>query len=193
LLVAVHKPARTTAGHDVYRCADGQHRIRVPRHSELTARAVATISKSPHLNGRTSVSYQITARRWARGWELDIDGATVTQSHGLRDAERMVRDWLDITGHADAATVELFWTYDVGDNALQAELADVRHAIKEAARLQVLAEARSRKVVSELLGRGIKSAEIATMTGLSKQRVSQLIKSAAGTSTAPNTPADPSR
>ncbi len=36
----------------------------------------------------------MTARRWARGWELHIDGEGVTQSRSLTDAEYMVRDYI---------------------------------------------------------------------------------------------------
>ena len=38
--------------------------------------------------------YEVTATRWERGWELDIDGVGVTQSRTLRDAEERVRDYL---------------------------------------------------------------------------------------------------
>jgi hypothetical protein len=39
-------------------------------------------------------TYKVRAKRWARGWELHIDGLGVTQSHSLRDAEGMARDYI---------------------------------------------------------------------------------------------------
>jgi hypothetical protein len=33
--------------------------------------------------------YHVTARRWAHGWELHIDGVGVTQSRTLASAERI--------------------------------------------------------------------------------------------------------
>ena len=48
------------------------------------------------------------ARRWAKGWELHIDGVGVTQSHVLEDADFMARDHvsrvLDVA--ADAFNLE---------------------------------------------------------------------------------------
>ena len=56
-----------------------------------------------------SNTYQVRAKRWEHGWELHIDGVGVTQSHTLRDAERMVRDYVALdTGLApDAFDVEI--------------------------------------------------------------------------------------
>ena len=41
-----------------------------------------------------TMTYEVHARRWARGWELHIDGVGVTQSRSLSDAEGMVRDYI---------------------------------------------------------------------------------------------------
>lgn len=40
--------------------------------------------------------YRVAARRWAKGWELHVEGVGVTQSHMLGDAEMMVRDLIAI-------------------------------------------------------------------------------------------------
>jgi len=63
-------------------------------------------------------TYKVTARRWRprrpwrrRGWELDIEGVGVTQSHSKGDAERMVRDYLDADGHSDAYDATLAWDW----------------------------------------------------------------------------------
>jgi hypothetical protein len=69
--------------------------------------------------------YVVRAVRWEHGWELHIDGVGVTQSHGLRDAKRMVRDYLrlDVGTRAvrDAITVI---TPDIGD--LSEDASEVR-------------------------------------------------------------------
>ena len=52
-------------------------------------------------------SYTVRAKRWEHGWELHIAGVGVTQSHGLDDAEMMVRDYiaLDLDVPADSFDV----------------------------------------------------------------------------------------
>jgi hypothetical protein len=39
-------------------------------------------------------TYEVTARRWARGWELHIPDVGVTQSPTLSGANRMVREYV---------------------------------------------------------------------------------------------------
>lgn len=41
-------------------------------------------------------AYNVTAKRWARGWELYIDGVGVTQSRSLATADRQVCDFLSL-------------------------------------------------------------------------------------------------
>jgi len=54
-------------------------------------------------------TYNVRAKRWARGWELHIDGVGVTQSHILHDAEAMTRDYivLDTDAPDDSFRVEI--------------------------------------------------------------------------------------
>ena len=40
-------------------------------------------------------TWTVTAKRWAGGWELHIDGLGVTQSRTLATAERIVRDYIE--------------------------------------------------------------------------------------------------
>lgn len=39
--------------------------------------------------------FRVIARRWEHGIELHIEGVGVTQSHGVEDAEHMVRDYIE--------------------------------------------------------------------------------------------------
>lgn len=40
------------------------------------------------------MTYRVRAKRWARGWELHVDGVGVTQSHGFADAKNMARSYI---------------------------------------------------------------------------------------------------
>lgn len=105
----------------------------------------------------------VRAVRWDGGWELYILDASgreigVTQSHNLGEAERMVRDYLDIGG-------------------LEDEVRQVQRERAAAAAAQVAAADRSRRVASALRAKGLSGADIGTVMGVSRGRVSQLIKS----------------
>jgi hypothetical protein len=39
-------------------------------------------------------TYNVTAKRWAKGWELHIDGVGVSQSRTLASAEGMAREYI---------------------------------------------------------------------------------------------------
>jgi hypothetical protein len=41
-------------------------------------------------------TYTVTAKPWAGGWELHIDGVGVTQARRLTEAEGMVRDYIEL-------------------------------------------------------------------------------------------------
>lgn len=41
-----------------------------------------------------SRTYRVRALRWAKGWELHIDGLGVTQVKRLNEAEAMARDYI---------------------------------------------------------------------------------------------------
>lgn len=118
-------------------------------------------------------TYKVTAKRWARGWELHIDGVGVTQSHTLTGAEEMVRDYiaLDKNVPSDSFNVEIVVTIDANVDPV---VMDARRAVIEAAALQRRAAEQSREVVALLKKEGLSGREIATVLGVSPQRVSQL-------------------
>ncbi|MQA83330.1 MAG: hypothetical protein GEV03_01535 [Streptosporangiales bacterium] len=120
-------------------------------------------------------SYKVRARRWARGWELHVEGVGVTQSRSLSDAEMMVRDYiaLDTGMPEDSFDVEI--TPEVGGQ-LGEELASARRATREAARAQLEAAERSRRVARQLVRAGLSGREVAAVLGVSPQRVSQLLE-----------------
>lgn len=40
----------------------------------------------------------VTARKWSRGWELELDEENITQASKLTHAPQQVRDYLDTIG-----------------------------------------------------------------------------------------------
>lgn len=121
-------------------------------------------------------TYRVTATRWTRGWELDIDGVGVTQSHSLADAEGMVRDYiaLSLDVPADSFNVEI--TPAVG-GGLDAAAQAAREATRAAAEAARQAAERTRVVARQLKAKGLSGRDIATVLKVSPQRVSQLLAS----------------
>ena len=123
--------------------------------------------------------YEVRARRWARGWELNIDGVGVTQSHSLSDAEEMVRDYIALDTGADPDSFAVSITPEIGDG-LDEHVEETRQRIREAEQAQAQAAERSRALVRELAARGLSGKDTARVLGVPPQRVSQLLKATAG-------------
>jgi DNA-directed RNA polymerase specialized sigma subunit len=123
-------------------------------------------------------TYDVTARLWARGWELHIsrDGEEigVTQSRTLASAERMVRDYLDLDDRPDANDAAVNITPDIGDELNQLAIA-ARRAVRDAERAQLEAATQSRTIARRLKDAGLTGTEIAAVLKVSPQRVSQLV------------------
>lgn len=79
-------------------------------------------------------TYTVHARPWEHGWELHIDGVGVTQSHTLKDADMMVRDYiaLDLEIPTDSFNVEI--TPEPGDDPLTPDERAAAEAFIEALR-----------------------------------------------------------
>lgn len=121
--------------------------------------------------------YNVTAKRWEHGWELHVEGVGVTQSHGVADAEEMVRHYLELEGVSGPFAVRINFR---AEDDLDAEILDARRAAEEAARAQEVAAEKSRAVARHLAARKYKGVEIAAMLGVSKQRASQLLNPRTG-------------
>lgn len=119
--------------------------------------------------------YKVRAKRWARGWELHIDGVGVTQSHSLRDAEGMARDYiaLDTEVLPDSFTVEII--PEIG-HGLDEKTRAARKAVADASQAQRVAAAQAREAARELRAAGLSGRDIAKVLDVSPQRVSQLLK-----------------
>lgn len=123
-------------------------------------------------------TYRVRAKRWAHGWELHIEDVGVTQSHTLRDAEEMVRDYIALdTGMApDAFDVEI--TPEIGGE-LGKRTAAARRAVADAEEARRAAAAQSRDAARQLQDAGLSGRDIAVVLQVSPQRVSQLLKGGA--------------
>jgi hypothetical protein len=120
-------------------------------------------------------TYKVRAKRWARGWELHIDGVGVTQSHSLRDAEGMARDYiaLDTDVLPESFVVEI--VPEIGHGLDEKTLA-ARKAVADASHAQRAAAAQAREAARELRAAGLSGRDIAKVLNVSPQRVSQLLK-----------------
>ena len=88
-------------------------------------------------------TYHVAAKRWGAYWELYIDGVGVTQSRTLLAAERIVRDYLALDGHTNAATAGIDIRPELdGDLAAEAEAA--RQAVRDVEAARKASAARSR-------------------------------------------------
>ena len=118
-------------------------------------------------------SYRVRVRKWRRGWELYVAGMGVTQVTRLADAKQQVRDFIETMTNASADDAELDFAYELGDLGEKVERA--RTMTAEAAEAQRRAAANARQVVADLHGDGIAAADIATLMGVTRSRVSQLL------------------
>jgi DNA-directed RNA polymerase specialized sigma subunit len=123
-----------------------------------------------------TVTYEVRAQRWARGWELHIEGVGVTQSRSLADAEEMVHDYLTLDLGVKPYSFEIIIKPEMGDG-IDRDVAAVRREIDEAQRAQERAAERSRSLVRRLIDMGLSGKDTAKVLGISPQRVSQLLKS----------------
>jgi hypothetical protein len=127
--------------------------------------------------GTVSSTYRVRAKRWAHGWELHIEGVGVTQSHTLRDAERMVRDYIALDMGTDPGSFDVEITPEIGGE-LGEKTEAARRAVAEAEDARRAAAVRSREAARELQGAGLSGRDIAAVLQVSPQRVSQLLKEA---------------
>jgi DNA-directed RNA polymerase specialized sigma subunit len=127
------------------------------------------------------VSITVIALRWAHGWELHIhEGDTevgVTQSRTLAGADRMVRDYLALDRDAEPDSFDVVVVPTL-EPTLADEVTATRAAVRDAEQAQRAAAGRSRLVARKLKASGMSGTDIASVLGVSAQRVSQLVNSA---------------
>lgn len=122
-------------------------------------------------------TYHVTAKRWAHGWELHIDGVGVTQARTLLSAEDMVRDYVALTLDLDDdSSFEVHIRPELDGN-LAEEVETARQAVRDAEQAQRDAAAQSRTIARRLKEAGLSGSDIAAVLKVSTQRVSQLVNS----------------
>ena len=117
-------------------------------------------------------TYQVHAIKAGKYWELHIEGEGVTQVRSLRKAPSMVRDWLTTMYDRDYSNAPVELSFDLG--GFEAEVAETRKAIADAASAQKAAAERSRRLTSTLQGKGLTGSDVAAILGVTPGRVSQL-------------------
>ena len=120
--------------------------------------------------------YTAQARRWEQGWELHVDGVGVTQVRVLEHAKTQVCDLVETMTDSRPTEDDVEVALDMGDLGMQAR--SVREMTVQAADLQRRAAAASRQVVADMRAAGLSVSDIATVLGVSRGRVSQLIADA---------------
>ncbi|WP_174550870.1 hypothetical protein [Actinomadura latina] len=119
--------------------------------------------------------YTVHARRWEHGWELEIESVGATQSHSLKDAEMMARDYIRLALDVPADSFDLVLVPDVGDGLTQ-EVLQAKAETKAAEKARDDAARHSREVARKLHEKGLTGREIGIVLEVSTQRVSQLLK-----------------
>ena len=118
--------------------------------------------------------YTAHAKRWAHGWELHIDGVGVTQSRTLAAAPDMVRDYIATLYDVDAADAEIAVVPELG--GLEERVAVTRERTKNAEIQQRAAAQAARELARELRSSGMSVSDTAVILGVSRGRVSQLVR-----------------
>jgi DNA-directed RNA polymerase specialized sigma24 family protein len=119
------------------------------------------------------MTYTVRAKHWERGWELHIDGAGVTQSRTLAGAEAMVRDYLRLDGHPDWRDAPVTVVPDL--EGLEVRVSRARDLTRSAEAAQRDAAREARAVARALRAEGLSVSDTATVLGVSRGRVSQLV------------------
>lgn len=119
------------------------------------------------------ITYHVTAKRWRHGWELHIDGAGVTQSRTLANAESVVRDYLATLHEAALPDVEILISPELGD--LSERIQQVREHTRAAETAQREAAREARELARTLRAEGLSVTDTAAVLGVSRGRVSQLV------------------
>jgi hypothetical protein len=119
-------------------------------------------------------TYNVTAKRWKHGWELHIADVGVTQSRTLATAEQMVRDYVETLLDIDASDAEVVIVPEL--SGLEDRAREMRERAKAAETARSEAAREARDLARALRDKGLSISDTAAVLGLSRGRVSQLVK-----------------
>jgi len=119
--------------------------------------------------------YEVSTRRWERGWELHVAGIGVTQVRTLDQAVGQVCDLIETMTGTAATEDQVTLSLDLG--GLETAAVQAREASDEAEARRSEAARAIRKVARDLRTSGLSVTDIATILGVSRGRVSQYLSS----------------
>lgn len=119
--------------------------------------------------------YTTRAVRWSGGGELHVEGVGVTQVRTLGKADQQVRDFIEsMDPDLDASSVNVEIVVEL--DGIQEEARAVRELTDRAQQNNRDAARRSRVLVQKMRERGLSVADMATLLGVTRGRISQLIR-----------------
>lgn len=139
------QPAK--GSHVKWTCPCGSHTVSVPSHREVSHGVGQASGRADAMPTRRMVdvkTYEVIAEQWEHGWELSVDGAGITQSSTLTDADQQTRDYLasELGGEPEDYRV----TVRPQLGGLEDDVLGARAAIADAAKAQGEAADRSRRL-----------------------------------------------
>lgn len=120
-------------------------------------------------------TYDATVVREGRWWVITIAGVGVTQARRLTDVEVQAAGLIEAMTGEKGATVKADVRIPAG---VRADVAEARRLTETAAKARQDAAVRIRAAVRDLRRAGLSQADIATVLGVSRQRVTQLASDA---------------
>ena len=120
-------------------------------------------------------TYMARAVRWDEGWELHVDGVGVTQVTTLDRAVQQVRDFVETDLEIDASDAEVVIVPELG--VVGDRVREAQRRVREADEARSAAARETREAVRALRAEGISVTDAAAILGVSRGRVSQLVKS----------------
>lgn len=128
--------------------------------------------------GVAAMKFEVTAKRWKKGWELHIEGVGVTQVRLLADAPQQVVDYIETLQGIEITPEDVEIVPDLDDKSLVEEAAAARADVRAAEQAQRAAAKRQRDIARRLRQREhLSVSDTATLMKVTRGRVSQLTKS----------------
>lgn len=144
-----------------------------PQREPLSEQAMTRSSTTEE--DRATERYSVFAKRWKHGWELHIEGLGVTQSKTLATADAMVRDYIEsLTDRAVPSDAIITITPDLG--AIAEQVTNMNDLYALADRSEREAAKTKKKIVFELRSSGYSVTDMAVILGVTRARVSQLLR-----------------
>lgn len=126
-----------------------------------------------HDEGMALMRYTATAERDGKFWLITVDGVGMTQALSVPEAQEMASGLVYAMTDVKGAEVDITFKGD----ALN-EIDVVRRKQERAEREMAEASAEMRQIVGKLHKQGLKQSDIAALLNVSRQRASQLVRSA---------------